>query len=360
LEAFAFVFLSFDFSRDVLESNDNTTCPNRIIMRIQIPLLITLAPLIVTSAKHKRDERFQQEINKEKNLRSDHRHLQYFPYTYLKTADAEIPQQAAEIPEGSPSVVTIESTLATTTEEKGMSEEKGHDNREETSGGVSAEMKLESALVTTTEEEATSDEKGSDNSKETNGEVSALRFNKFEMYEDREKPTLTAADYPLSEAMARTLSYWSNAYSVVTEADYGMKGHDIEHYIEAVGGYPARPSKNSSDPYWDDFKTVVRRVRDRQLGKLPPKSVFHPPRLWAKMNVTEVTAAVHDEYPGYHQSKMIKSFITSGEGINIDHDIMPFRCREDFIGTDVMLAALNTWSIASKLSQDERVDLFMW
>lgn len=46
---------------------------------------------------------------------------------------------------------------------------------------------------------------------------------------------------------------------------------------------------------------------------------------------------------------MIGSFITSEDGIKLDHDILPFRCREDFIGTDVRLAALNTWSITSKL-----------
>lgn len=286
---------------------------------MRIPLLFTLALLIVTSAEHASDEQLQNDGKEEKSLRSDQRHLQHFPY--LKTADLPA-QQAAEKPDGNASVVTIES-----------------------------------ALVTTTEEQGTNGENGSVNSKERSGTVSALRFNKFNMYENRVKPTLTAADYPLSEALARTLSYGSNAYSVVTSADYRMKGHDIEHYIEAVGGYPARPSKNPNSPYWRAFKIVVKRVRARQLGQLPPKSAFHPPRLWAKLNATEVAQAVHDEYPGHHQSKMIASFITSEEGLKIDHDIIPFRCREDFIGTDVMLAALNTWSITSKLSPYERVGL---
>lgn len=54
------------------------------------------------------------------------------------------------------------------------------------------------------------------------------------------------------------------------------------------------------------------------------------------------------QYPGENQAKMIESFINSDEGIQLDYDIVPFRCKEDFIGTNVRLAALNTWSITSK------------
>ena len=97
---------------------------------MRIPLLFTLALLIVTSAEHASDEQLQNEIKKEKNLRSDHRHLQHFPY--LKTADP--PQQAAEKPDGNASVVTIESALVTTTEEEGTNDENGSDNSKETSG----------------------------------------------------------------------------------------------------------------------------------------------------------------------------------------------------------------------------------
>ncbi len=45
---------------------------------------------------------------------------------------------------------------------------------------------------------------------------------------------------------------------------------------------------------------------------------------------------------------MIESFITSEDGIKLDYDVLPFRCRDDFIGTNVRLAGLNTWSITSK------------
>ena len=59
---------------------------------------------------------------------------------------------------------------------------------------------------------------------------------------------------------------------------------------------------------------------------------------------------------------MIASFITSEDGIKLDYDILPFRCRDDFIGTDVRLAGLNTWSITSKfgLNLDGRFTFIEW
>lgn len=282
-------------------------------MRIPgIKLLAFIA--VMAAASDAINERVEEAKNdREKQLRSDHRDLQQFPD--IKTAAAvPVPQQAnAENVDAN--VITIESALKTGDET----------NKEETD-----------------EEEE----------KVTSKNELGYRFNKFQMYPEYvgEAFTLTASDYPLSDDVSHTLAFDSNAYSVVTDHDYRMKGHDIEHYIEAVGGYPARPG---TDAYWREFREVVKRARARQLGRLPAKGAFRPPRLWAKMNAIEVADAVHDEYPGTHQSRMIASFITSEEGIKIDHDIIPFRCRDDFIGTDVFLAAMNTWSITSKLSQHE-------
>jgi len=46
---------------------------------------------------------------------------------------------------------------------------------------------------------------------------------------------------------------------------------------------------------------------------------------------------------------MIESFIRNGRtDIKLDYKIFPFRCLQDFIGTEVRLAALNTWSIMGK------------
>lgn len=222
----------------------------RIAFLFDVLVLLSLAAVVV-SASDETGERKQSN-----HLRTDQRDLQHFPY--LKTAELP-PQQAAESdPEPSTTVVTIESELKTPANE-------GEAGDDEESSGEQEEI--------------------------------GFRFNKFTMYPEYSGPdfTLSANDYPLSEEMALTLSFESNAYSVVTENDVRMKDHDIEHYIEAVGGYPPRPTKNPSGQYWQELKEVVKRVRGRQLGKLPPRGIFRPPRLWENFNATEVAEAVHDE-----------------------------------------------------------------
>jgi len=128
-------------------------------------------------------------------------------------------------------------------------------------------------------------------------EEMGYRFNKFEMSPDYDGPgvVLKAPDYPLSTEMAHTLSYESNAYSVVTGNDFEMEGHDVKHYIEAVGGLPDRPSPDPDAPYWTVFREVVERQLERLDGKLPPASLYHAPKIWENYTVTEVAEAVHDE-----------------------------------------------------------------
>lgn len=174
------------------------------------------------------------------------------------------------------------------------------------------------------------------------------RFEKFTMYDDKEKPNMQSVDaYPMSEDVSYLLSYHSDCHSVMTDGDYRMKDHDIEKYIDAVGGYPPRPSTDPYDEYWKEFRFVCRVQLERKRGNLPSDpDVWTPPDLWKDYNVTEVAEAVHDEYPGDNQAKLIEWFIIN-TGIKLDYSILPFRCRDDFIGTEVRLAALNTWAITS-------------
>jgi len=222
-----------------------------------VVIFLLLAFAAVASAADKAEKR--QRGNKERRLRADHRDLQYF--TSIQTA-AALPQEAEAFPqqaaEADPQVaVTVESALETPASEESSEQ-----------------------LPLTTSAKADI----------------GLRFNKFEMLNDSdEKPDLSEDDYPLSKEMAHKLSYDSSAFSVVTDDDVRMKNDDVKHYIEKVGGLPPRPTKNMNDPYWQEFKIVIKRVRDRQLGKLPPSGAFRPPRLWENLNATEVAMAVHDE-----------------------------------------------------------------
>lgn len=214
---------------------------------VLVALLLALAA--VASAADKVDQR--RNNNEERHLRSEQRGLQHFPY--LKTASIAPEQTVEEDTE----VVTVESALETAPGENEVTE-------------VTRNTPLEDDLK--------------------------MRFNKFEMLDETaQKPILSAEDYPLTEDMSERLRYESNAYSVVTLSDVRMRDHNVMHYIEAVGGLPSMPTKNMTDAYWQEFKAVVKRSRDRQLGRLPPSGAFRAPRLWENMNAAEVAEAVHDE-----------------------------------------------------------------
>ena len=207
-------------------------------------VILLLAVVVVASAENRKEKRL--------NTLSDHRQAQELAHISFVQSDKEVGAEAASH--------VVDQAAAINPEQKNeVAENKG--------GEVVNENEL------------------------------GLRFNKFKMYADYQGPniTLTSKDYPLSDDMAHTLSYESSAYSVVTYHDFEMIGHDIEHYIEAVGGYPPRPTNHYFDPYWHEFKEVVKRSRGRQLGNMPPSQVFVPPRLWEKFNVTEVAEAVHNE-----------------------------------------------------------------
>ena len=48
--------------------------------------------------------------------------------------------------------------------------------------------------------------------------------------------------------------------------------------------------------------------------------------------------------------EMLVSFIKKGGGrkaIQLDYNVMPFRSDEDFLGTEVRCAELNTWAVAA-------------
>lgn len=177
------------------------------------------------------------------------------------------------------------------------------------------------------------------------------RFAKFEMYDNKQKPNMQyTGAYPLPEDISTLLRYHSNAYSVVTPQDYRMKHHDVTHYIDKAGGYPARPSTDLYSEYWEQFRFVCQVQLDRRQGRLPSDAkIWTPPDLWANETAPEMVAEkVHDEFPGDNQAALLFSWFMNGRtSIQLDHDILPFRCREDFIGTEVRLAALNTWAITS-------------
>lgn len=180
---------------------------------------------------------------------------------------------------------------------------------------------------------------------EPNPNDTGHRFSKFEMVEGKSKPEMKASSYPMSLEVSTMLRFYSNAYSVVTDNDFEMRNHDVTHYIEKVGGYPPRPSKDPQDPYWQQFRYVAETQLLRRDDQLPDD--WYPPDLWKGLSAYEVAELVHDEYPGQNQAKLLEYFFVY-DRIELDYDILPFRCIDDFIGMEVRLAALNTWAITSE------------
>ena len=86
-----------------------------------------------------------------------------------------------------------------------------------------------------------------------------IRFNKFEMTRDYSgfPVKLDWRNFPLDEDMAYKLSHYSTIQSLVMPDDYEVKGVCIEHYIDAVGGYPVFPERNPNSPFWDELQEVV-------------------------------------------------------------------------------------------------------
>lgn len=203
------------------------------------------------------------------------------------------------------------------------------------------------ALKATDEQTASSE-----SAEATDPQDQGHRFDKFEMYDGEEKPNMQSTSaYPMSQEVTTLLRYHSNAYSVVTPQDYRMKGHDVTHYIEKVGGYPARPTTDRNSEYWAQFKFVCEMQLLRRQGKLPDDAkIWTPPALWENDDAYKVAEKVHDEYPGENQANLLAQWFGYGRTtIQLDEAILPFRCVEDFIGTEVRLAALNTWAITSTL-----------
>jgi hypothetical protein len=141
--------------------------------------------------------------------------------------------------------------------------------------------------------------------------------------------------------MAYKLSHYSTVQSLVMPDDYEVKEVCIEHYIDAVGGYPVFPERDPNSPFWEELQEVVNARKMRIQGRIP--SFFVLPDTWKGYTADQVADAVHNEYPGFNHIFLIESLFA--EGLEIDHTCTPFRSKYDFIGEQVRLSTLNTWSV---------------
>lgn len=193
-----------------------------------------------------------------------------------------------------------------------------------------------------------------------------IRFNKFSIIDSGSNaynadPTCNAVlplgpdDYLISGSKNGPgalcmLMNRSSAVSVVPVDDYETRKIDITELLGAVGGTPSQPSSDESGEYWDRLETVidVQKVRLKRGSELSRVALpeFPLPYRWVEFTVNDVADAVHDEYPGLHQSNLIADLMSGTYGhIELDTNTIPHRSRVEFLRGVVMLTELNQWAI---------------
>jgi len=143
-------------------------------------------------------------------------------------------------------------------------------------------------------------------------------------------------------ATALALMDETNAASVMVPSDYELHGADIMPYINTIGGLPSYPEANARAPYWGELEEVTdAQIHRRNNGS--PWDLFTLPALWSTFDVHQVAEAVHDEYPGSLQVDLITWLWQ--QGVELDYEVMPYRCQSDFLRFIIGPADLNTWAI---------------
>jgi len=180
-----------------------------------------------------------------------------------------------------------------------------------------------------------------------------VRFNKFAVLDTSfEGLPLVPGSYPISENpdVAQFLKEGTNCISVVDDKNDHEVIYNVSELIDIVGGEPTHPSRDRNSGYWD---MLLRVIKMRKIGQNKPdkkasnklRNEMQLPRRWSNYSVYQVGEAVHDEYPGLHQSEFIGDLATGHYGpIEYDYDIIPQRSMSQFLRGIVMLSDINTWT----------------
>lgn len=182
-----------------------------------------------------------------------------------------------------------------------------------------------------------------------------VRFNKFGLLDEAYRPYLPFGkdEYPISnnDTIVDMLKTKTDAISVVHERDYEIK-LNVAELIGNVGGFPDHPTSDLNAPYWDELNKVIdMRVRTvnylNQRAKNHISDVMQLPLRWENYTMDDLAEAVHDEYPGLHQSEFLADLVGAKKygPISFDHNIIPRRSTAQFLRGIVMLSDINTWSI---------------
>jgi hypothetical protein len=173
----------------------------------------------------------------------------------------------------------------------------------------------------------------------------SIRFNKVGEVIGDQPSHLGPEHYPIDLGTAGWLRK-SDCWSVITEKDCKECTVKPSQAVEFLGGCPLHPPKGDpTSAYWAELREVVKAQLYRH-NNTDPKKMMYLPNLWNKYNLTEIAEAVHREWPGDNQHKMIYDLILHKNG-KMDYDVINSKSRTEFLRKDVLLAHLNTWAIAT-------------
>lgn len=107
---------------------------------------------------------------------------------------------------------------------------------------------------------------------------------------------------------------------------------------------PVFPGSTSQHhEFWNEFRKVVE-VQLVRRRKADPAILNRWPDLWQEYgDLDDIAKLVQNEYPASLQQSYIGQLFR--DGVEVNYDIMPFRSANDFVGTEVRIAAINTWAV---------------
>ena len=147
-------------------------------------------------------------------------------------------------------------------------------------------------------------------------------------------------DYPITGQKATIMRHETMADSVVVAGDVQM--HDSMGARYWLNNNSIKPVFPSDDGFWDELRHVVDVQIARRSGA-SPSTLNTWPNIWTeKTTLNDIAKAVQGEYPAYHQQTFIEQMFK--DGVEMYHDMGPFRSVVDFIGTEIRIASLNVWA----------------
>lgn len=177
-----------------------------------------------------------------------------------------------------------------------------------------------------------------------------MRFSKVKFPPDFTVPDasifpLDTNDFPIQPFLSDILLE-SLCPSVIDVTD-ALHNINIDALARQVGGAPSMPSCDPENPFWEDMEEIidVQIIRRADESMLACK-LMDLPKLWTNYTLKDAAEAVHDEYPGLHQSKFVDSLLHA-KSIAPDPNIIPQRSKRTYLRGPVMLADLNTWSVST-------------